>query len=111
MSGQSKRDELFGGRRDVESGEATERSAEAKLDEADQYQDKTEEAYKVRRAFNVFACETGEKMVCASMRAHEKAVLRFLPINARGCRSLSFCVCGNNFMSCSMYHSPLTLTR
>eukprot|EP00903_Cladosiphon_okamuranus_P015611 g14415.t1 len=45
-SGQSKRDELFGGRRDVESGETTERSAEAKLDEADQYQDKTEEAYK-----------------------------------------------------------------
>ncbi|CAM9417012.1 unnamed protein product, partial [Hapterophycus canaliculatus] len=45
-SGQSKRDELFGGRRDVESGEATERSAEAKLDEAKQYQDKTEEAYK-----------------------------------------------------------------
>eukprot|EP00752_Nemacystus_decipiens_P009607 g8584.t1 len=45
-SGQSKRDELFGGRRDVESGGATERSAEAKLDEADQYQDKTEEAYK-----------------------------------------------------------------
>lgn len=48
MSGQSKRDELFGGRRDVESGEATERSAEAKLDEADHYQDKTEDAYKVR---------------------------------------------------------------
>lgn len=46
-SGQSRRDELFGGRRDVESGQATERSAEAKLDEADQYQDKTEEAYKV----------------------------------------------------------------
>lgn len=47
-SGQSRRDELFGGRRDVESGEVTERSAEAKLDEADQYQDKTEAAYKVR---------------------------------------------------------------
>lgn len=31
----------------MESGGATERSAEAKLDEADQYQDKTEEAYKV----------------------------------------------------------------
>lgn len=46
-SGQSKRDELFGGRRDEESGQAAERSAEAKLDEADRYQDKTEEAYKV----------------------------------------------------------------
>ncbi|CAM9157137.1 unnamed protein product [Scytosiphon promiscuus] len=45
-SGQSKRDELFGGRRDVESGVTTERSAEAKLDEADQYQDKTEETFK-----------------------------------------------------------------
>ncbi|CAM9977549.1 unnamed protein product [Pylaiella littoralis] len=44
--GQSKRDELFGGRRDEESGQAAERSAEAKLDEADRYQDKTEEAYK-----------------------------------------------------------------
>lgn len=54
-SGQSKRDELFGGRRDVESGEATERSAEAKLDEADQYQDKTEDAYKVRGNPNRFS--------------------------------------------------------
>ncbi|CAB1117225.1 unnamed protein product [Ectocarpus sp. CCAP 1310/34] len=45
-SGDSTRDELFGGRRDVESGEAQGKSAEAKLTEADQYQDKTEAAYK-----------------------------------------------------------------
>lgn len=47
-SGQSTRDELFGGRRDIEIGEGEGRSAEAKLDEASQYQDKTEDAYKVR---------------------------------------------------------------
>ncbi|CAM9334303.1 unnamed protein product [Laminaria digitata] len=45
-SGQSKRDQLFGGRKDVESGQSADRSAEAKLDLADQYQDKTEDAYK-----------------------------------------------------------------
>lgn len=46
--GQSTRDELFGGRRDVEAGASGRAStAEAKLDEADRYQDKTEEAYKV----------------------------------------------------------------
>lgn len=49
-SGQSKRDKLFGGRKDIESGEAGERSAEAKLDKADEYQDKTEDAYKVRNS-------------------------------------------------------------
>ncbi|CAN0263851.1 unnamed protein product [Ascophyllum nodosum] len=45
---QSKRDELFGGRRDVETGDAggETQTAESKLNEADQYQDKTEEAYK-----------------------------------------------------------------
>lgn len=47
-SGQSKRDQLFGGRKDVETGNA-ERSAEAKLDKADEYQDKTEDAYKARK--------------------------------------------------------------
>lgn len=47
-SGQSKRDQLFGGRKDIESGETGERSAEAKLDKADEYQDKTEDAYKVQ---------------------------------------------------------------
>lgn len=48
-SGQSKRDELFGGRRDVETGDggSAGQTAEAKLSEADHYQDKTEEAYKV----------------------------------------------------------------
>lgn len=50
--GQSKRDELFGGRRDVETGSGGEgQSAEAKLAEADHYQDKTEEAYKVREVY------------------------------------------------------------
>lgn len=47
--GQSKRDELFGGRRDVEAGDdnSAGQTAEGKLSEADHYQDKTEEAYKV----------------------------------------------------------------
>ena len=50
---QSKRDELFGGRRDVETGDAggETQTAESKLNEADQYQDKTEEAYKVGKLF------------------------------------------------------------
>lgn len=47
---QGRRDELFGGKRDVETGGmGGVPPAEAKLDEADHVQDKTEEAYKVRK--------------------------------------------------------------
>lgn len=47
-SGKTARDELFGGRRDVETGQVGPQTSEAKLAEADHIQDKTEEAYKVR---------------------------------------------------------------
>lgn len=71
----------------MESGRATERSAEAKLDEADQYQDKTEEAYKVRHKSGRYCHEVGgDKRLCCIESVYELPCSLSV-VQTRGCVS------------------------